>query len=53
MEDEAQGGIFTWSLPETALYADTAVVALFGLDPAALCRALRPSVGVCLRLTAK
>ncbi len=38
MPDAAKAGIFTWSLAENALYADTAVARLFGLDPKeALC----------------
>lgn len=30
---EAEAGIYTWSLGEDRVYGDTAVAALFGLDP--------------------
>lgn len=42
MEDDAEAGIFTWSLVENAVYADTAVAALFGLNPMAALLGLSP-----------
>ncbi len=43
MPDAAEAGIFTWSLAENALYADTAVARLFGLDPKEALRGLSPA----------
>jgi PAS domain S-box-containing protein len=37
---EEEAGIYTWCLEEDTLYADTALAALFGLDPAATLRGL-------------
>ncbi len=34
--------IFTWALGDNALYGDTAVAALFGLDPSATLKGLSP-----------
>ncbi len=31
--DQMEAGIYTWSVAEDRLYADTAIAALFGLDP--------------------
>jgi hypothetical protein len=43
MEDDAEAGIFTWSLADNVLYADSAVAALFGLNPMATLLGLPPS----------
>ncbi len=37
---DEEAGIFTWCLEEDTLYADTALAALFGLDPAATLKGL-------------
>lgn len=38
--DQMEAGIYTWSLAEDRLYADTAIAALFGLDPSETIRGL-------------
>jgi PAS domain-containing protein len=40
---EPEAGIFTWHLAEDRLYGDTAVAALFGLDPVKTLRGLPAS----------
>jgi PAS domain S-box-containing protein len=33
-DDDAEAGIYTWSLGDDLVYGDTTVAAIFGLDPA-------------------
>ncbi|WP_246091634.1 PAS domain-containing protein [Aliirhizobium smilacinae] len=39
-EPDCEAGIYTWCLEDDILYGDTALAALFGLDPAATLRGL-------------
>jgi PAS domain S-box-containing protein len=39
-DPDEEAGIYTWCLEDDTLYADTALAALFGLDPAATLKGL-------------
>ena len=40
ISDEQEAGIYTWSLSDDRLYGDSAIAALFGLDPLKTIRGL-------------